>query len=195
MNLWLVPASDDAADANVMKTLAVPISRERAEAAGIEVGTRAWGAKASSDASVNKFKKMSAGDYCLFYTRPRAGGSKRYCWKGVISRTVQSMKISKALWDDPDFELVYLLKDVAPVDITPEQLSIGFAEFRQNYFRDAPKGFTPVDSDVVKGIVEKYGSLDSWLDLRAVSQKTHWIFQGNPDHFEIDQLHFKQARD
>ena len=97
------------------------------------------------------------------------------------------MKISKALWDDPDFELVYLLKDVAPVDITPEQLSIGFAEFRQNYFRDAPKGFTPVDSDVVKGIVEKYGSLDSWLDLRAVSQKTHWIFQGNPDHFEIDQ--------
>ena len=60
MNLWLVPASDDAADANVMKTLAIPISRERAEAAGIEVGARAWGAKASSDASVNKFKKMSA---------------------------------------------------------------------------------------------------------------------------------------
>ena len=163
MNLWLIPASDDAADANIMKTLAVPISRERAEAAGVEVGTRAWGAKASSDANVNKFKKMSSGDYCLFYTKRRAGGSKRYCWKGVINKTVQSTKISRALWDDPDFELVYFLKDVAPVDITRDRLSTAFAEFRQNYFSDAPKGFTPVDPDVVKGIVDKYGSLDSWL--------------------------------
>ena len=90
MNLWLIPASDDAADANIMKTLAVPISSERAKAAGVQVETRAWGAKASSDANVNKFKKMSPGDCCLFYTRRRGGGSKRYCWKGVISSTVQS---------------------------------------------------------------------------------------------------------
>ena len=121
MNLWLIPASDDAADANIMKTLAAPISRERAEAAGIESGTRAWGAKASSDANVNRFRKMRAGDCCLFYTKLRGGGSKRYCWKGVISKTIESKKISKALWDNPDFELVYFLKDVAPIDTQSHQ--------------------------------------------------------------------------
>ena len=187
MNLWLIPASDDAADANIMKTLAAPISRQRAEAAGIEAGTLAWGAKASSDANVNRFRKMTPGDYCLFYTKRPGGGSKRYCWKGVISKTVQSRKISKALWDDPDFELVYFLKDVAPIDITTGQLSAGFAEFREDYFGDAPKGFTPVDPDVVAGIVEKYGSLDSWSASLNRGQKTYWIFQGNPNLFDVDR--------
>jgi predicted RNA-binding protein with PUA-like domain len=184
MNLWLIPASDDAADANVTKTLAVPISSERAKTAGVEVGIRAWGAKASSDANVNKFKKMSQGDYCLFYTKGRGGGSKRYCWKGVISSTIQSPEIAKALWDDSGFELVYFLKDVVPIDITPERISSGFAEFRPNYFSDAPKGFTTVDPDVVKGILEKYGSLDSWLaslsrGMRFWVEKT--LVTGRPD--------------
>ena len=98
---------------------------------------------------------MSPGDYCLFYTRRHGGGSKRYSWKGAISSTIQSTTIAKALWDDPSFELVYFLQDVVPVDITPERISRGFAEFRQTYFSDAPKGFTAVDPDVVKGIIEK----------------------------------------
>jgi Tfp pilus assembly protein PilW len=66
MNLWLIPASDEAAQTNIPKTLSAEISAERASKAGILGNLHAWGAKASSDSNVNKFAKMAAGDSCLF---------------------------------------------------------------------------------------------------------------------------------
>jgi hypothetical protein len=163
MNLWLVPASDDVADANVAKTLAGPISQERAQRAGVAAGLHAWGARASSDMNVNKFNKMRPGDWCLFYTKAPNGGPKRYRWKGMISEKIQDRKVAEALWDDPSFELVYFLDDVTPIDLAPEQLSAGFARFRKNYFNEAPKGFTAIDPEVLNGIVEQYGGVDPWL--------------------------------
>jgi len=61
MNLWLIPASDEAAQTNIPKTLSAEISAERASKAGILGNLHAWGAKASSDSNVNKFAKMAAG--------------------------------------------------------------------------------------------------------------------------------------
>ena len=68
------------------------------------------------------------------------------------------------MWDDPAFELVYFLRDVRQTDLTTEELSAGFAEFRQDYFSEAPKGFTAVDPDVVHGIISRHGDIDTWVE-------------------------------
>ena len=164
MNLWLIPASDEAAQTNIPKTLSAEISAERASKAGILGNPHAWGAKASSDLNVNKFAKMAAGDFCLFYTQSIAGGQKRYRWKAVITETRRSPQLAQALWDDAAFELVYFLRDVRQTDLTTDELSAGFAEFRQDYFSEAPKGFTAVDPDVVHGIISHYGDIDAWVE-------------------------------
>lgn len=113
--------------------------------------------------NVGKFNKMVPGDLCLFYTQGLNGGDKKYRWKAKITQTTRDRKVANALWDDPEFELVYFLENVQEVDITTSQLCVGFSEFRPNYFNEAPKGFTTVDPDVVAGIIEKHGSVDSWL--------------------------------
>lgn len=167
MNLWLIPAADDASRANITKTLSAPISTERAKKANISAGAYAWGARASSPTSINKFDRMSPGDWCLFYTQAQEGGNKRYHWKARISHKERSKTVAEALWDNSEFELVYFLEDVQKIGVTTEQISTGFSEFRPDYFAEAPKGFVSVDPEVVRAIIQKYGDIQSWFDTLA----------------------------
>lgn len=187
MNLWLIPASNEASQRNIPKTLSAPISNERKIKVDIKDKTFAWGAKASSDKNVNLFNKMATEDYCLFYTQSPSGGDKKYHWHAQISEKIKSTQVSEVLWDVPDFELVYFLKNVKKVEITTEQLSTELAEFRLNYFKEAPKGFTSVDEKVVAGIIDKYGDVGRWLskfqtNIRFWVEKT--IVEGRPDRKE-----------
>lgn len=193
MNLWLIPASDQPSRENLPKTLAEPISTSRAQQAGTTGDRFAWGARATSEMNVNKFNRMAPGDWCIFYTQSRGGGDKKYRWLAEITRTTRSREVSKALWDTPDFELVYFLKDVEEIDLATEALSEGFSEFRPDYFEEAPKGFTSVDPDVVEGMVGKYGSIRAWLNqLINIKEATVEAFSLSSTQLDMLWTRFRQ---
>ena len=63
MKLWLVPAADARATANVPKTLSQPISEARRSSAGLsaETARHAWGAR-SGARNDNTLQTMNSGD-------------------------------------------------------------------------------------------------------------------------------------
>src|SRR5438094_3614074 len=168
MKLWLVPASDVPATANLPKTLSEPISNERKQRAGLADNYQhAWGARSGVKNDV-MLEKLDPGDLCLFYTAD--SDRKQYNWAAEVAEVRKSAELSQALWDSPDFEWVYLLRNVRKIDLTVECLSRAFAKYRENYFQQAPKGIISVDPDVVNGIVRDHGSPENWLNFLLQNQ-------------------------
>ena len=120
MNLFLIPASNEEADSNVHKTLACPVSGERAEAAGIGGDQRVWGTRLGNR---RIFEAMQPGDYCLFYTRiHRNPNRKAFCFLAKIARSEISEKMSVAFWDSKEFPLLYFLRDVRKISLTTREV-------------------------------------------------------------------------
>ena len=117
MKLWLVPASDAPATANVAKTLSHPISEVGKKSAGLDAEDfwYAWGAK-SGIRNDPALRTMASGDLCLFFTSEREVGQNQYNWAAKVLEVPRSPQISKALWDVPDFEWVY------PIERSPPKL-------------------------------------------------------------------------
>src|SRR5438270_13526460 len=130
MKLWLVPASDPPATANLPKTLSQPISNERKQRAGLTDGYQyAWGARSGVKNDVT-LEKLGPGDVCLFYTAdsPR----KQYNWVAEVAEVRESPELSQALWDTPEFKWVYFLRDVRRIHLPVERLSGAFAKYRES---------------------------------------------------------------
>jgi hypothetical protein len=110
MKVWLVPASDNAATANLSKTLSEPISAERKARGNVPDEAKfAWGAKSGPQNDGRVLNSMQPGDLCLFYTQTPGGQGKAYNFVATRTEATQSSQISEALWDTADFELVYYL--------------------------------------------------------------------------------------
>src|SRR5262249_26548008 len=163
MKLWLVPASDPAATANLSKTLSQPISNERKQRAGLADGYQhAWGTRSGVN-NDQTFKKLNPGDLCLFYTADSS--RKQYNWAAEVVEVRKSSELSQALWDTPEFEWVYFLRNVRRIDLPVERLSQAFAKYRANYLRQAPMGIMRVDPDVISGVVRDHTSIENWLSF------------------------------
>jgi hypothetical protein len=109
---------------------------------------------------------MKPGDLCLFYTQSSDRSAKKYNWAGRIAQTLQNGDLAKAIWNDPGFELIYLMDEVWPVSMTIEEWSkiSGFAI-------NAPLGLTRVGETAVGKINAVFGSVEKFV--RSVHLQGH----------------------
>ena len=132
MNIWLVPATDDAATANVPKSLSNPIPRHLLADYGLlsQSDVYAWGARPGQNNTRAVLDRMKKGDVCLFYTRTADGVGRGYHWAGIVDSTRQSPDLSEAIWDTRGFELVYFLSNRWPVTLPKQEINkaLGYPE-------------------------------------------------------------------
>src|SRR5436190_20699779 len=125
MNIWLVPATDDAATANVPKSLSNPIPRHVLADHGLlsQSDVYAWGARPGQNNTRAVLDRMKKGDVCLFYTRAAGGVGRGYAWAGIVDSTRQSPELSESIWGTRDFELVYFLSNRWPVTLPKQDIN------------------------------------------------------------------------
>ncbi len=138
MNIWLVPATDDAATANVPKSLSKPIPPNRLAGFGLSSQTEvyAWGARPGQNNTPAVLDRMKKGDVCLFYTRSPDGVGRGYHWAGIVDSTRQSPELSESIWGTRDFELIYFLGNRWPVTLPKQDINKALA-YNDDY---APQG-------------------------------------------------------
>lgn len=166
MNLWIVPASDDASLDNIPKSLSKPVPNSVLEKHELTNGSHAWGAR-RGPANDNKFEDMRAGDICIFYTQTSlSDGTKKFNWAGRVSQYVCSSDLSQDIWGSPNFEHVYLLAEVWPISISLDEYASA-----TGYQAAAPKGiFRASEESLVR-----LGNVEAWArgikDTLSNSQK------------------------
>src|SRR5271166_7066852 len=106
MNLWTVPASDQASLLNIPKSLSGSVDPAVLAAFGLPSPLYAWGARIGTNNTANVLERMKPGDVCLFYTLSTNASGRRYNRAGRIVRTTQNRDLGQAIWGNPDFELV-----------------------------------------------------------------------------------------
>lgn len=111
MKMFIQPTKPE----NFEKTISGAFSAQKLIDAGIEdlysgadaENLHAWGANSKRLNTVKTFKnKLEVGDIVLFCH------SKTVLGYGYVAQKIQSSELGKSLWDDEDFEYVYLLKDI-----------------------------------------------------------------------------------
>ena len=173
MNLWIVPATQSDAPAQMLKSLSQPIPSERRSAAAVEGERYAWGVEAS-DYNKNYFDTMSPGDWCLLRTEEE--GQQAYRWLAQIQRTVRSGDVAQALWDDRVRELVFFLTPPRRIQMTPDQLADRLSKYQPGY--RPPAAFQPIGDAVIGAMVDDLGSISGWVDrvwLDAASVEDRWL--------------------
>lgn len=158
MNLWIAPASDDASYNNLPRSLSRHVSPETLAKFGLPSPIHAWGARRGPKTTKIVLQGMKPGDLCLFYTQSSDRSAKKYNWAGRIAQTLQNGDLAKAIWNDPGFELIYLMDEVWPVTMTIEEWSkiSGFAI-------NAPLGLTRVGETAVGKINAAFGSVEKFV--------------------------------
>lgn len=169
MNLWIAPASDDASYSNIPRSLSGHVSPEILTKFGLPSPIHAWGARRGPKTTKIVLQGMKPDDLCLFYTQSSDRSAKKYNWAGRIAQTLQNGDLAKAIWNDPSFELIYLMDEVWPVSMTIEEWSkiSGFAV-------NAPLGLTRVGETAVGKINAAFGSVEKFV------RSVHLQGQQNP---------------
>jgi hypothetical protein len=157
MNLWTVPAANEASLLNIPKSLSKRVDPTVLAAFGLPPSLYAWGAQTGTNNTKNVLENMKAGDICLFYTISTNSPGKRYNYAGRVVKTTQNRDLAQAIWGSPDFELVYVMDDVWPISMTIEE----WGEIAA-YSPRAPQGFSPVGSKIKQRVIAEYGSLEGW---------------------------------
>jgi 5-methylcytosine-specific restriction enzyme B len=101
---------------------------------------------------------MKSGDLCLFYTQSADRSPKKYNWAGRIVQTLQNPRLAGAIWDDPDFELIYLMDEVWPIKLTVDD----WARIT-GYATNAPLGLTRVGEAAVERINASHGTVENFV--------------------------------
>jgi hypothetical protein len=167
MNIWIAPASDGGATANLPKSLSQPITQQKRDEMGLPADVKhAWGTTFSERKKGFVLDRMQEGDVCLFYTQSPDAAEKRYCWAATIAKTNQSRRWAEVIWGDGNFELIYLLREPVRINVSCEQLHQLLGKFKPDnpdYLKSAPQGLMPLDSAVVEAVRGKFGSLEAWV--------------------------------
>ena len=138
MNLWIVAAADDAAFANIPKSLtsSLPVALLQKHGIQLDGDVRAWGAQNGQVNTTNVLARMKEGDLCLFYTQSSPGSMRAYNWAASVKGVVQSKNLSKDIWGTNAFELIYFLSPAKAV--TTEKANINqILGYAPDYF---PRG-------------------------------------------------------
>jgi len=166
MAVWIIPASNSAAQKNYPKTLTAPIGQNRLDRLPEEIrfdsGDKfAWGFPRHQK-NLELFREMRAGDLCLFYTFAQGGNG--YGWAARVSSVVPedlAAGVSAAFWDDDGF-LPYMLERPIQIRATPKELGLSLSP-QEEYMRSHPMGSFKL-TDLRKGAhaIEEHGSFDAW---------------------------------
>jgi energy-coupling factor transporter ATP-binding protein EcfA2 len=157
MNLWTVPAADEASLLNIPKSLSNSIASPILTRFGLPTPQFAWGAKTGTNNTTNVVERMKPGDICLFYTISTNGPGSRYNYAGRIASTKQNRELAQAIWGNPDFELVYLMDETWPISMTIQE----WAQIA-GYAPRAPQGLSRVGDPIRNSIIASFGSLERW---------------------------------
>ncbi|MBA7498174.1 hypothetical protein ES704_00909 [subsurface metagenome] len=118
---------------------------------------RAWGATPGSG-NKNTWSKMSAGDKVLIYR------NKTYEYFATVTFKFQNNELAKHLWGTDSkgqtWEYIYLLDGLTKISIPIEPFNNIF-DFKPNYI---PMGFRDISQNKIAPLIEKYGSLDKFLE-------------------------------
>jgi hypothetical protein len=171
-NIWLIPASNPLATANLARSMENEIDIEIRHALrerGVEQ-RYAWGAQRGINASnLSIYRAMQAGDVCLFYTADQREVDepvKAYRWAATITELLEDQTVADQVWppeqEGGSFELMYFLTTPVKIYITPEQLSLLLTEHGEKY-ASPPKGFMKLDQKNLDFVCDKYGSPERFL--------------------------------
>lgn len=108
---------------------------------------------------------MKAGDICLFYTLGENSHSKNYNWAGRVYQTTQNKKLAASIWLDPTFELIYLMDETRRISMSIEEWS-QIADYEPR----APQGLSRVNDAIKERILDKFGSIETWLNSLAIEK-------------------------
>ncbi len=157
--LWIVPAQNDDSFANIAKSIANPISDEAAKIAGVAGPVWAWGAQSGTHDN-NVLNVMQAGDFCLFYSQDEKR-QKAFHWAARIKqRGIKSSDLASAIWGDPSFELVFLLSEVWPIELSLAEYTrvMGFQNPEM-----PPRKLSRTSDEPLSLILKEFGSVEGWL--------------------------------
>lgn len=171
-NLWLIPASNPLATANLALSMENEIDIEIRHALrerGVEQ-KYAWGAqRGTNDSNLSIYRAMQAGDICLFYTADQREVDepiKAYRWAARITELLEDHTVADQVWPPrqpgESFELMYFLTTPVKIYITTEQLSLLLTERGEKY-ASPPKGFMKLDQKNLDFVSNKYGSPEGFL--------------------------------
>lgn len=166
MNLWTVPAADEAALLNIPKSLSSAVAPTVLAHFKLPSPLFAWGARTGNNNTPFVLERMKPGDICLFYTISTNAPGSRYNYAGRVARTTQNRELAQAIWANPDFELVYLMDETWPISMTIQE----WAQIA-GYAPRAPQGLSRVGDPIKQRIVATFGSLDSWA--RSINSNPH----------------------
>lgn len=172
MGLYLVPASRE----NIVKTIIsdVDISvaeqflittdlKKIKELLGAEKRFNCW---AMTESNRSIFERMEAGDI-VFLSEKNTG---MFNYKAIVFFTIECEKMGNSLWpfvpNDP-WKLIYFLKDIQEINIDKSVL-VAALGYKSNY--QVP-GTIRVREDYVENIMQKYSSIDSFLNTLAKGKR------------------------
>ncbi len=185
--VFVVPASDVDAASHLADSILSPISGidvseflSESDAVKIESYTPgeyyAWG---SQPGSVNRgtWNRLTEGDYLLFYQRGE------YTFVAQCILTIENATLAADIWHtekDNAFSLLYFITK-------PKRTAVplgAVSEFLQN----APyRGFTRVPDTRIEQILNRYGTVDAFIESRFVTQPTYLLFRSNESSPYRDQ--------
>jgi hypothetical protein len=160
--LWLVPAIDQDACRIIEYSLANTIPAVRAQAAGLARfgAVHAWGWCRDDQAD---FKRIQAGDACLFYAKNPGEPDSSFKWYSTVLAKVESETISRTLWDTQNRPLICFLSEPLRVAAGWSELCDAIEPYLGGKTLRPLRQLTRIGSTVVNGISEHFGSLEMWI--------------------------------
>jgi hypothetical protein len=161
MNIWIVPAVDPFATANVKKTLSRPISADRMMNAGLtaESDLHAWGPPLG-ERNRDNVNRMCPGDPCVFYTKNEYSNVPAFHWIAKFTRLpdAPAINVSRAFWGSTGF-IPYLLDPPHRIHISLDEMcqELGYSE---NWW---PRKFMRIGEKARHTLRTRHGSPHHWI--------------------------------
>jgi len=178
MHIFLAPRSNETSYKNFLSTIEsgvdFSIVEPHLDAEGKKIleGTDklfVWGNKETKKPS---WDKMELGDIVLFY-KGREGKERegKFIYSGKLLYKQHSKELGLSLWPPKPGEepwvCIFFLKDLKPIYIPVSEI-VDFAGYSKKFI---VQGFMPLNEQGTKNILEKFGTIDKFLEYYPVHEK------------------------
>jgi len=130
---------------------------------------RAWGST-PGEGNIRTWEKMNIGDPVLIY---RKGNFEYYAF---VTHKIHNKELANNLWRENDlgqtWEYVYFLDNLVEISV-PVSTFNDLMGFQSNY---NPQGFARISEERKDSLIERFGSIDKFLDYLSEGQ---WVKRDN----------------